>query len=233
MRSEPGVQDLSEPSVQSWLWDLLAKASTVDHFNSQHQQRQMQQEPPSEATTEATGLLSGTKSNNRYHQLDNTISIEESLSAYEGGEEDEDIDYLARQQIQLEMELQQLSASERRAIDQARLCKRDYVQNPALRVAFLRSTDFDPAWAAKRLVQFFQEKERLFGFERLVQPISLKDLDRQDLACLESGSLQVLPKQDNEGRIFLFYHSRWQGSGRSMVSTHGFQIPNDFLPLKG
>jgi hypothetical protein len=53
----------------------------------------------------------------------------------------------------------------------------------------------------------------MFGKDKLVQDITLDDLDQEDLAVLNNGHLQVLPKRDQTGRLILANvrtHERFQ-----------------------
>mmetsp|Transcript_33325 Transcript_33325/g.80609 ORF Transcript_33325/g.80609 Transcript_33325/m.80609 type:complete len:433 (-) Transcript_33325:56-1354(-) len=46
-------------------------------------------------------------------------------------------------------------------------------------------------------------KQRLFGPSKLVQKITLKDLNEDDRACLETGAMQILPSCDSSNRPIL------------------------------
>ena len=46
------------------------------------------------------------------------------------------------------------------------------------------------------MIDYFEEKRRLFGVEKLTSKIQLKDLDNESRYCLESGQLQLLPGRD-------------------------------------
>jgi hypothetical protein len=77
----------------------------------------------------------------------------------------------------------------------------DYVQDPKLRLRFLRADRFDGNKAALRLLGWFQWKLELFGPDKLCQEnIRLEDLDDNGRAMIESGRWQVLPNRDTRGR---------------------------------
>ena len=79
-----------------------------------------------------------------------------------------------------------------------------FVLDRNLRLAFLRSTQFDAAWAAEKFVRFFKTKLELFDNDKLVRDVTIKDLDENDdEACLESGLCQILPQKDRNGRAIL------------------------------
>jgi hypothetical protein len=87
------------------------------------------------------------------------------------------------------------------AFSEAAQMSPEYVQNPNLRMKFLRAEHFDVKPAAERLVRFFELKKRLFGRHRLVKDITLEDLDEDDMETLESGGVgQVSPLKDMAGR---------------------------------
>ena len=62
---------------------------------------------------------------------------------------------------------------------------------------------FDPVKAAKRLLTFFECRLALFGADLLTRPLTLEDLDADDIACLRSGYFQILPQRDTTGRAVL------------------------------
>ena len=76
----------------------------------------------------------------------------------------------------------------------------EYVLDRKFRIMFLRSERFDASKAAKRMIDHFHEKNRLFGTESLCRDIEWKDLDQNDKKCLQSGLFQVLPVRDRAGR---------------------------------
>ena len=69
---------------------------------------------------------------------------------------------------------------------------------------FLRSTRFDPVFAAKKLVSYFQVKCDLFGPEKIAKEITLHDLDEEDMKALHDGNYMFLPLLDMAGRNILF-----------------------------
>jgi hypothetical protein len=98
----------------------------------------------------------------------------------------------------------------------------DYVENESFRTMFLRSEELNPSRAARRFVKFFQRKLELFGPTKLTQPITLRDLQEQDLNLLEAGSVQFAKQHDQVGRLILCTFVK-QGQGAvdvtSMVSS--------------
>ena len=76
----------------------------------------------------------------------------------------------------------------------------EYVKDVKFRLMFLRSEHFDAAAAARKLRHFLTMKLELFGPEKLCRPITLDDLDPDDIECLMNGHLQLLNKRDQAGR---------------------------------
>ena len=81
-------------------------------------------------------------------------------------------------------------------------------------------------------MHFFDKKMRLFGHENIMtsSPL-LKDLDKQDLNCIESASLQVLLEHDIKGRSVIFYRPRWEGDPKCLVSNKllsGLEVVDTF-----
>eukprot|EP00980_Cylindrotheca_fusiformis_P012840 scaffold3169_cov107-Cylindrotheca_fusiformis.AAC.10 len=86
------------------------------------------------------------------------------------------------------------------AYDQAKLQSFDFVSNRKLRLAFLRSTSFNPKMAASHLVQYFRKKLDIFGPEKLTKSsITLDDIGAAT-RIVELGRLQILPNRDSKGR---------------------------------
>jgi hypothetical protein len=98
------------------------------------------------------------------------------------------------------------------AYNQALLLDPRYVRNLNFRLQLLRSTRFNAKEATVRMVRHFQCKLELFGTEKLVKDIRLADLNKEDLACLESGFLQLLPMRDRAGRAVVFYDPNLRGN---------------------
>jgi hypothetical protein len=76
-----------------------------------------------------------------------------------------------------------------------------FVSDLRFRLMFLRVEDaFDANKAAMRCVNYMEEKHSLFGTEPLTRRLFLSDLSENDMVCLKSGALQVLPQRDRAGR---------------------------------
>ena len=93
-----------------------------------------------------------------------------------------------------------LSIEEKPAYNLAYGIKSQYVEDPRFRLMFLRADSYDAALAANRCVNYLEEKHRLFGSGPLARRLFLSDLSKDDMVCLKSGALQVLPQRDKSGR---------------------------------
>lgn len=91
------------------------------------------------------------------------------------------------------------------AYDRALFLSPKYVQDPKLRLAFVRAERFSCSKAARRMVDYFEMKLSLFGPEKLVKTISMDDLDEADKTILLEGSTYFLPEKDRSGRAILFH----------------------------
>jgi hypothetical protein len=73
-----------------------------------------------------------------------------------------------------------------------------------LKIPFLRAAGYNSREAAALMLRFFGNKLDLFGDEKLVREIRLRDLDRPgEMEALRKGMVQVLPHRDRSGRTVL------------------------------
>lgn len=70
------------------------------------------------------------------------------------------------------------------------------VEHRDFRLSFLRAERFNTNKAATRMIEYFEEKRKLFGIENLTTKIQIKDLDADSKRCFESGQIQLLPGRD-------------------------------------
>jgi hypothetical protein len=95
----------------------------------------------------------------------------------------------------------------------------NFVNDPRLRLMFLRADDFHPRRAAARMIRFFDLKLFLFGESKLCKVITLDDLDPYDIAMIKKGYLQTLPQRDRTGRrvdVYIEVNPKWK-SPESLV----------------
>jgi hypothetical protein len=95
------------------------------------------------------------------------------------------------------------------AYDLAIAIRADHVRDAKLRLMFLRADRFDPEAAAKRLTKVLDWKLKIFGKEKLCQPIGLNDLNDDARFMVESGLCQVLPERDSRGRVIIITGARY------------------------
>ena len=100
---------------------------------------------------------------------------------------------------------------------------KSYVENKNFRLSFLRADDFDSKLASIRLINFFQIKREIFPDDKLTKSITLQDFisetDGDDLDCLLSGGVQLLPLPDQAGRQIIV----------GMPALTRFRTPRSFV----
>ena len=90
------------------------------------------------------------------------------------------------------------------------------LQDKKFLLLFLRADQYDISRAAKRLAAYFQYKLDLFGDEKLVTRITLKDMNDDDMESMKANSTILVPMKDRAGRrmffvhLDLFKHKSWQ-----------------------
>ena len=100
----------------------------------------------------------------------------------------------------------------------------EYVESE--RTKFLRSENYDPAKAAKRMVNFFQAKLELWGEDSLHRPIRMSDFSEDDKVAFESGVAQLLPSRDSAGRaVVTFFHQECHAYYRTPENMVGPSRP--------
>lgn len=99
-------------------------------------------------------------------------------------------------------QLRQLeTSSQAAAYRQAKSLDPTYVNDPHLRLSFLRADLFQASEAAARYIKHFQTKLDLFGPDLLCSNITQDDLPPETLDALYSGLVQYLPLRDRAGRL--------------------------------
>lgn len=95
-----------------------------------------------------------------------------------------------------------------------------------LRLAFLRTCDFETTQAAQLFNRHFDQKLSLFGKSKMGLPIRLSDLSEDDLESLKCGAIQFLPKTDRGGRPVLIsrYRNFVYKKPENMVCIHSILL---------
>ena len=78
-----------------------------------------------------------------------------------------------------------------------------FVNDRAFRIMFLRGNEYDSRAASDQMIRFFESKCELFGESKLTKHITMKDLDADDMAALESGYLQYIGMDQSGRQIWL------------------------------
>jgi hypothetical protein len=99
---------------------------------------------------------------------------------------------------ELEVEINKIK--KRGAYEKALFLDPEYVHNRDFRIKFLRADRFDAKQAAKRMVNHFDCKLELFGYERLARDITFEDLREEDRQDLLQGGYWALKNHDRAGR---------------------------------
>jgi hypothetical protein len=99
---------------------------------------------------------------------------------------------------QLLQSIRKKSAYERASF----LCPK-YVNSPEFQLMFLRAELFNVRKAAKRIIQFFEQKLQLWGDRKIARRITSADLTEDDLSAHESEAFQII-NADRAGRPIMF-----------------------------
>ncbi|KAG7373943.1 hypothetical protein IV203_013038 [Nitzschia inconspicua] len=95
----------------------------------------------------------------------------------------------------------ELPVSEKTAYLHAKSLNASYVTGSDFQLRFLRSTLFDAAHAARKLVGFLDLLLEYYGIVALQRPIRLSDLGKDAMDVLRAGqTMQMLPFRDRSGR---------------------------------
>jgi lipopolysaccharide biosynthesis regulator YciM len=114
---------------------------------------------------------------------------------------DEEPSFVRAKMEEMDTELSKLTNNKgKEAYMQAESQNKEYVSCDKFRLKFLRAEMFNAKLAAGLMVRFFDEKEKLFGADKLTKEIKLWDLDEDDRKFLQSGVNQILPQRDPAGR---------------------------------
>lgn len=109
----------------------------------------------------------------------------------------EETEFLLSKQRELIDEVSKIRRKQ--AYDRAQFLSPRCVKDPHLLTQFLRADAFDTREAARRLIRFFDIKQRLWGEEVLVKRVTLDDLSEDDMAAMQTGAFRVT-QPDMAGR---------------------------------
>jgi hypothetical protein len=97
-------------------------------------------------------------------------------------------------------EIAELPKKRRVALDKAIFLKPSIETDVKFKLMFLRAEYYDAFKAARRLTKYFENKQKLFGEDKLVKKITLDDLDKEDMELFQKGGFLILPHKDRSGR---------------------------------
>jgi hypothetical protein len=180
----------------------------------------------SQPATVATSSISAHSFNDTEAMLAqelNKLSVKERTQALEDMHGvstvlEEDPELITSKLLEIDMEI---TRQRNKTYLLAERLSNSYVQNSDFRLMFLRADSLDVKAAAQRLFSFLEFKLQLFGKEKLVQDLTLADLNEDDMESLESGQLQEMAETDRAGRVIMlaFQQLRTCKASENIVST--------------
>jgi hypothetical protein len=124
---------------------------------------------------------------------------------------DEQPEFVADRLLKIGEEIGKITS--KNAYDKAVFLAPHYVKSRDFRLLFLRADRFHPRKAARRIVDYFSEKVKLFGLDKLLKPITQDDLDEDDIVSMKTGCRQLLANKDRSGRGIMFITPAYAGNG--------------------
>jgi hypothetical protein len=104
----------------------------------------------------------------------------------------------------LQNEIDQTSATERKAYDLAMASESSFVQGNEFRIKFLRAEFFDAKRACWRMMVHLRLLGKYFGPSALLRPLRFSDFSRKEQSIVRAGFIQILPSRDRAGRLVAF-----------------------------
>jgi hypothetical protein len=98
----------------------------------------------------------------------------------------------------------------------AKAMSSDYVAS--CRLQFLRAENYVPEAAADRFARYLQKKLEIFGKEKLVNDVGLRDFTMDDMEALRSGFAMLFDEKDRSGRVVIYMGKTDNVSLESRVS---------------
>jgi hypothetical protein len=108
---------------------------------------------------------------------------------------------------QMRLELDIIPSNQKAALLGAQAkCRPEEFSDARLEV-FLRCENLDVQLGAQRFVNYWQRRRQIFGPTKYILPMTLRGALSDDLAAMEAGMFQILPRLDLSGRALLFVDS--------------------------
>jgi hypothetical protein len=119
--------------------------------------------------------------------------------------QEETPEFVARCLEDLDKAISLLSKGKRKSLDRAIFQSPSLQHDAKFKLMFLRSDAYNPRRAADRMANYYTNKQKLFGEEKLVKKITLDDLTEQDMQLFRADCLLELPHRDQTGRPVWFF----------------------------
>ncbi|KAL3931911.1 MAG: hypothetical protein SGBAC_011090 [Bacillariaceae sp.] len=81
---------------------------------------------------------------------------------------------------------------------------RNYVEDPAFRLKFLRANMHDANKAVRQMMSFLEKKAEYFGIEKVARDITLEELTIEDRRSMLSGIYHIPEDRDRTGRVVVY-----------------------------
>lgn len=105
----------------------------------------------------------------------------------------------------MKAEVEQIPVKERQALIEAQAhCGFNEFSDKRLEL-FLRAEGLNTKLAARRFVNYWEERKQVFG-QKFTEPMTLSGALRDDLVALQAGLFRLLPEHDSFGRPITFLH---------------------------
>jgi hypothetical protein len=92
-------------------------------------------------------------------------------------------------------------SGDKEAYEDAMISDSSFVCSEEVQLRFLRADFFDPQKAAVRFLSHLECLMKWFGPMKLLRPLQLSDLDKEEMEFVRAGGVQILPSRDRAGRL--------------------------------
>eukprot|EP00526_Cylindrotheca_closterium_P004956 CAMPEP_0113640698 /NCGR_PEP_ID=MMETSP0017_2-20120614/21363_1 /TAXON_ID=2856 /ORGANISM="Cylindrotheca closterium" /LENGTH=623 /DNA_ID=CAMNT_0000551999 /DNA_START=33 /DNA_END=1901 /DNA_ORIENTATION=- /assembly_acc=CAM_ASM_000147 len=92
---------------------------------------------------------------------------------------------------------------------------RSYVEDPTLRLQFLRANFYDVGTSVRKMMNVLQYKAKYFGHDMVARDITLDDLNEEEMELILSGLCHIQDGRDRSGRVVLYVFTHMLGRCRA------------------
>mmetsp|Transcript_4017 Transcript_4017/g.9277 ORF Transcript_4017/g.9277 Transcript_4017/m.9277 type:complete len:495 (-) Transcript_4017:264-1748(-) len=92
---------------------------------------------------------------------------------------------------------------------------RSYMEDPTLRLQFLRANFYDVGASVHQMMNLLECKAKYFGNDAVARDITLDDLNEEDMVMMLSGLCHIQDGRDRSGRVILYVFNRMLGKCRA------------------